>query len=370
MQSGVRRQNAAGQNKLKRQNHPRDKVQPGRRKLNHASPVNHGLSNFGALFLVYHWRTEVMSGKRLLDAIQFLNVAKSVATKHLAVRQRQLDVFTRTSSLTKGIKNQTDGLILTAKAAAALAKRFDDTPPSQSQTTSAGPSEPSSRTQNEPHVGVNIPASTTGAGGNTVKGQLGVSPQQEEFYQPSREPAAEPAGTPRVKVPQAASDTQVGLDENINAEVYQSPLKGSPGRDAEANAGPDRLKVSPQQEEFYHPTPEPAAGRTGSPKVELPRATNITQTGLNEDINAETYQSPVAQEQELPEEMMKDIFHSPKVARTLSRKAAADLRFRPLGTREGAAEKVDTRGTGNIEPPTVEDIVPSDSKVNCHVSRI
>lgn len=310
-----------------------------------------------------------MSGKRLLDAIQFLNVAKSVATKHLAVRQRQLDVFTRTSSLTKGIKNQTDGLILTAKAAAALAKRFDDTP-SQPQTTSANPSEPSPRTQNEPHVGVKIPASATGTGGNTVKGQLGVSPQQEKFYQPSREPAAEPAGTPQVKVPQAASDTQVGLDGHINAEVYQSPVKAPSGRHTEGNAGSDRLKVSPQQEEFYHPTPEPAAGHTGLPKVELPRATNTAQTGLDEDINAETYQSPAAQEQELPEDMMKDIFHSPKVARTLSRKAAADMRFRPLGTREGAAEKVDTRGTGNIEPTTVEDIVPSDSKVNCHASRI
>ena len=66
-----------------------------------------------------------MSGRRLLDAIQVLNVAKSVATKHLAVRQRQLDLFTRTSSLTKGIKEQADGLVLTAQAAADLASRFN-----------------------------------------------------------------------------------------------------------------------------------------------------------------------------------------------------------------------------------------------------
>jgi hypothetical protein len=33
-----------------------------------------------------------MSGKRLLDAIQFLNVSKTVAAKHLAIRQHQLVV--------------------------------------------------------------------------------------------------------------------------------------------------------------------------------------------------------------------------------------------------------------------------------------
>jgi aarF domain-containing kinase len=67
-----------------------------------------------------------MSGKRLLDAIQFLNVAKSVALKHVALRQRQLDVYTQTSSLTKGAKRQIDNIILTAQAAAALARRFDE----------------------------------------------------------------------------------------------------------------------------------------------------------------------------------------------------------------------------------------------------
>lgn len=69
-----------------------------------------------------------MAGKRLLDAVQFLNVAKSVAGKHLAIRQQQLDVYTRTSSLTKGLKEQADNLVITAQAASALAKRFNETP--------------------------------------------------------------------------------------------------------------------------------------------------------------------------------------------------------------------------------------------------
>ena len=68
----------------------------------------------------------IMSSKRLLDALEVLKASKSVATKHLAIRQRQLDVYTRTSSLTKGVKGQVDGLILTAQAAAVLAKKVND----------------------------------------------------------------------------------------------------------------------------------------------------------------------------------------------------------------------------------------------------
>lgn len=73
-------------------------------------------------------KLKTMSSKRLLDALELLKASKSVATKHLAVRQRQLDVYTKTSSLTKGVKGQVDGLVLTAQAATALAKRFNDEP--------------------------------------------------------------------------------------------------------------------------------------------------------------------------------------------------------------------------------------------------
>ncbi|KAL4988979.1 ABC1 family-domain-containing protein [Aspergillus falconensis] len=313
-----------------------------------------------------------MSGKRLLDAIQFLNVAKSVATKHLAVRQRQLDVFTRTSSLTKGIKNQADGLILTAKAAAALAKRFNDAPPSQSSTTSAQPSESSPSAQKDQKPETKIPSSVTGASEKAGRSQLDISPQQEEFYQPSREPATEPAGTPRVEVPQATSDAQVGLDKDINADVYQSSTGPSSKREASGLTGADRLNVSAQQEEAYRPAPEPSAERARAPEVDLPQTISSTQTGVNQDINADFYHSPVdpeaeSQQQGLPDEMMKDLFHSPKVARSLSRKAAANWRFRAMDAREKGVELAENQATEIVEPRVAEDIVPSSSKVDSEI---
>ncbi|KAJ0413867.1 ABC1 family-domain-containing protein [Aspergillus carlsbadensis] len=266
-----------------------------------------------------------MSGKRLLDAIQFLNVTKSVATKHLALHQRQLDVFTRTSSLTKGIKSQTDGLILTARAVAELAKRFNDSPPAHSTTRS----EPSPPTQADQfRVETQIPSSVAGASMDIGPGNLDVSPQQEEFYRPSTEPAADSVGTPRVIVPRATNDTQVGLDKDINADVFRSPV-------AAPSVAAGGIAISPQQEESYQPSPKPAATPTGTPKVQVPQATSNTQEGIDKEINSDVYQSPVGagetatEPQDLSEDMMKDIFHSPRVARVLSPKAPGPDKVEP-----------------------------------------
>lgn len=66
-----------------------------------------------------------MAGKRLLDAAALFKASRAVASKHLALRTRQLDVYNRTSSLVKAVKHQTDRLTLTVQAASALAQRFD-----------------------------------------------------------------------------------------------------------------------------------------------------------------------------------------------------------------------------------------------------
>ncbi|KAL3495605.1 ABC1 family-domain-containing protein [Aspergillus germanicus] len=302
-----------------------------------------------------------MSGQRLLDAIQFLNVTKSVATKHLAVRQRQLDVFTRTSSLTKGIKSQTDGLILTARAAAELAKRFNDSPLDHATNRS----EPSPPTQADQfRVETQIPSSVTGASKDTGTGILDVSPQQEEFYRHSREPAAESAGTPRVIVPRATNDTQVGLDKDINADVFRSPV-------AAISVAAGGIATSPQQEESYQPSLEPAATSTETPRNQVSQARSTTQVGIDKDINANVYQSSVGtgktatEPQDLSEDLMKDIFHSPRVARVLSRKPPADSRFRV----ESKKREPILQAFKKVEPSiVVEDMVTPDSKIESEIA--
>ncbi|PYH48223.1 protein kinase COQ8 [Aspergillus saccharolyticus JOP 1030-1] len=230
-----------------------------------------------------------MSGKRLLDVIQLCNVAGTVAARHLAIRQRQIDIFTRTSSLTKGIKSQVDGLCLSAQAAAALARRFNEPEPSppsdissHAEPTSNGTSSattdlsPAQARQAQRQAEAQIPSTVADHNGSGPASPLNVSQQQDVFYEPSKHSTAGESGLPRMKLPKTANDTQVGADSEINADVFYSPVKTAP---------------------------------------------------MDQSSTTDT-----TEQSEIPEEMMKDIFHSPRVARMMSRKPAVDLRYRQTGT--------------------------------------
>ena len=66
-----------------------------------------------------------MTGRRLLDAAAILKVSQGVAAKHVALRQHQLGVYSKTSSLAEAVKSQTGRITLTVKAASILAERFN-----------------------------------------------------------------------------------------------------------------------------------------------------------------------------------------------------------------------------------------------------
>ncbi|OJJ97304.1 hypothetical protein ASPACDRAFT_54039 [Aspergillus aculeatus ATCC 16872] len=237
-----------------------------------------------------------MSGKRLLDVIQLCNVAGTVAARHLAIRQRQIDLYTRTSSLTKGIKSQVDGLCLSAQAAAALARRFNEpdpepyrpsesapttassyAEPTPTTTTSSATSDlsPAQARQAQRQAEAQIPSRVADRNGSEQASPLDVSQQQDVFYEPPKHSTAGDSGLPRMKLPKKANDTQIGSDSDINADVFQSPVKTA--------------------------------------SVDQAATTNTTEPT------------------EIPEEMMKDIFHSPRVARMMSRKPAADMRYKQVG---------------------------------------
>lgn len=83
-----------------------------------------------------------MAGKRLLDAAKLFNAARNVGKQHLVLRQEQWDVYSRTSSLAKAVKSQTDRVTVTANAAYELAKRMNETGPSwQAYQSAARPAE-------------------------------------------------------------------------------------------------------------------------------------------------------------------------------------------------------------------------------------
>ena len=77
-----------------------------------------------------------MTGRRLLDVAAIFKASRGVAAKHVALRQHQLDAYSKTSSLVKAVKSQTDRVALTVKAASDLTKRFHGTAPDYSTRAS------------------------------------------------------------------------------------------------------------------------------------------------------------------------------------------------------------------------------------------
>lgn len=165
-----------------------------------------------------------MSGKRLLDAIQLFNAAKSVASKHIGVRQRQLDVFTRTSSLTKGIKGQVDGLVLTAQAAAALTKRFNEppSPPAESNSTSNVELDNNKQQQQQQ----NKPETDTSRDSARAQRDVAADSRQQKSEAVSEDSGARR----RSSIPQSSGPTEapLGADEKAGttkkAEVKPPPV--------------------------------------------------------------------------------------------------------------------------------------------------
>ena len=70
-----------------------------------------------------------MAGKRLVDAAKLLSGARGIVKQHIALRFQQLDVYSKTSTLAKAVKGQTDRVTVTAEAAYTLAKRLNETGP-------------------------------------------------------------------------------------------------------------------------------------------------------------------------------------------------------------------------------------------------
>lgn len=65
-----------------------------------------------------------MTGKQLLDAVYILKASRSVLVKHVELRSRQLDIYSKTSSLVKAFKSQTSRFPLTVRAISNLADRL------------------------------------------------------------------------------------------------------------------------------------------------------------------------------------------------------------------------------------------------------
>jgi aarF domain-containing kinase len=119
-----------------------------------------------------------MSGKRLLDLAALFNATRGVAQKHIILRTRQVEVYNKTSSLARAVRNQTDRVTETAKAASILASRLNESAPAwalEAQEDEAGGQPP--KTSPIP----SRESTEANGGGLALKGGL----EQDHFYERS-----------------------------------------------------------------------------------------------------------------------------------------------------------------------------------------
>ena len=282
-----------------------------------------------------------MNGRRILDAAAIFKASRGVASKHVALRKHQLDAYSKTSSLAKAVKSQTDRVTLTVKAASALAETLDGLGPAYSTHASSpntSPKDESIPSQNSvegansageekqglaqdhfyersednatkefpPHgelgvkqekaKGYPLPYGSIPPAGTTInvpkrdKESCSELPQTEPVKEPLKDQKGKadedlyPAESGRTIIPEPAGSTKPASADQAK-KLQRQAEKQIPSQAAEpppaAASGPEPeepgLKVAQEQDVFY--TPSPLSGKVLSalPRVKVPKNTEDTQ---------------------------------------------------------------------------------------------
>ena len=292
-----------------------------------------------------------MSGKRLLDAIAVLNAARAVAYNHFSIRRAQVELYARTSSLTRGINGASR-----ASNGVSNAAHF-----SRRSASAAANAKPNSN--------LDTPEPKTVEGeGHAIKGIGGIA--QDHHYDRSKEnsvtdsiptqdlevqqekaktyPLADgtvqtkPSGPGQATTnghdlsPEDAMKLQRQSEAQIPSRPAEPPTAEALSTGISKDGEGSEFGVEQDQDVFYQPPDSTAPVLSALPRVKIPKIEEDVQGGdphIPQKINADVFyssrnlpqddlakQMEIAQE-EPSEEIMNSLFHSPRVARLLSTKS-------------------------------------------------
>ncbi|QSZ35783.1 hypothetical protein DSL72_006905 [Monilinia vaccinii-corymbosi] len=304
-----------------------------------------------------------MAGKRILDLAALFNASRAVAQKHIALKTRQIDVYNRTSTLARAVRNQTDRVTETARAASILVSRLNDGVPewtkeatgntSSSQSNDGGPIRSRKSTKEQEHVGEHKEGLEQDhfyqrSGSNTTanerpKGNLDVRQERANSY-------PLPDGT---IPPKDAETDSVKLNaDRIPAisQVEHEPLSADDARRIQRNfehqipsvtadgigKSENPLKEGHDEDSFYDRGKHTSPTLSSLPRAKIPKHTSdaqengkiLKEDGINSDTFSETVQTTeripsiqaVPEQEQMPEGIDTALFHSPRVARLLGGK--------------------------------------------------
>ena len=240
-----------------------------------------------------------MTGRRLLDVAAIVKASRGVAAKHVALRQHQLDVYSKTSSLAKAIKSQTDRVTLTVNAASKLAERFSGPAPNHS----------------------------------TQETQFGRFHHDTSIV--GQDPASGVYKSPEKKDTVGKDSTPSGQDKNLKWQTENQIPSQTLERPPAAYSEEPNLQADRDRDIFYTPSLFDEQVVSALPRVKVPRNTEDAQDSdehvpdavLNQNVFYSTSsiseEQPLPQAQAIPEqdqpsdEAYSELFHSPRVARML-----------------------------------------------------
>jgi aarF domain-containing kinase len=305
-----------------------------------------------------------MAGRRLVDAAKLFNASKSIAGKHVTLRSAQLDAFSKTSTLAKAAKKQTDRVTLTAQAAIALSQRLNEDAPLYA---SAAASEASARWNGDIPRKENLRAEQPSedikdgleqdhhydrSGSNSVadppaKGELDLH-QEKAQRRPLPDGTIPPPGSVleegnqgREPIParhaELSPDEARSLQRQAEAQIpSRSDEKIQP---PQSNPRAEELIEGHDRDVFYTRSKEAQPEPSSLPRTKIPKHTENKQnsddrvdTGrINQDVYYATpepgqnapqhevlpHQAAVPEQDQIPEGVNTDVFRTTRVAKML-----------------------------------------------------
>jgi len=258
-----------------------------------------------------------MTGRRILDAAALFKAARGVASKHVAFRTHQLDVYSKTSTLAKAVQSQTDRVTLTVKAATALTDRFN------------GPAPQYPTLASKPNTTPKDPPLPSGLG---VGGTLGVTKEaeglgQDYYYEnPEETTTAEPLAANDLHVKQEEAKRHTLSDGSIPPVGTILDASESEG---EGSSEILRTVIEPSNEENQRPELSTLPQVKVSKQIEESHQSHkrVADSRINQDVcypsgsdngdQAVPGGQAVPEQEQLSDEAYSEMFHSPRVARLL-----------------------------------------------------
>lgn len=306
-----------------------------------------------------------MTGRQILDAIFIIKASRSVIAKHIDLRRRQLDVYSKTSSLAKAVKSQTSRFPFIARTVSNLADQVK----SSRGYGSASPTAPQVASKHDPQMtgSENTEGTDTSPGANPTTEQIpgeelgtrldnakrsstpveSVLLRKDEKPSPNRgrdtfsdrsltesrtnplgdtdgksDEILQPSSTTRTSIPTPSThesstehDRARKLQRLAEEQVPSISAEAHPPSEIQTPASNHRLgepDTNKQQDVFFTRPVHSSPVLSSLPRVKLPKTTTSTQDGIenlsNVDINQDVFYSakpagsPVPDAQALPEQ--------------------------------------------------------------------